>query len=335
MTGARTGQQEELLAELKTLRKGRGVNTARIADQVGPRLRALVGVTPEDPAGTIRQKLTRTLTGLADPLPKDLSLAARAALALHPEAQQPFLAERVQWLAERLDRDVRTARRRVDLGLQAMAERSETAAVPPSGPPPSDADLYYFREFRAVLRLDQPAPEAIEQRVAVSTVDGLDQLEALITIPRDRQDRPRAQDLLVEALFGVTVASRERVTPSRFRYVLQLPRPLAAGEAYEYALLFRLPPDQPMRNHYVYAPTRRCDLFDLRVRFDPARVPPEVWRVDRGYVRDLDEDDAPRELVEVDRAGELHLQFQQLRPGLGYGAGWRPAPSYQLRHGVS
>ena len=331
MTGARTGQQEELLAELKTLRKGRGINTARIAEQVGPRLRALVGVTPEDSAGAIRQKLVTVLARLAGPLPDDLALAARAALALDPQAQQPFLAERVQWLAERLDRDVRTARRRVDLGLQAMAERSETvtgpAPAPVAGP---EVDLYYFREFRAVLRLDQRAPEAIEQRVAVSTVDGLDQLEALMTIPRDGSIRP---DLLVEALFGVTIASRERVTPTRFRYLLQLPRPLAAGEAYEYALVFRLPPDQPMRTHYVYAPTRRCDLFDLRVRFDPERVPAEIWRVDRGYVRDLDEDDGPRDLVEVDRAGELHLQFHRLRLGLGYGAQWRPPPPYQARLG--
>jgi hypothetical protein len=165
--------------------------------------------------------LTNTLGALAEFLPTDLSLAARAALALHPEAQQPFLADRVQWLADRLERDVRTARRRVDLGLAAMAERGATPAdrtVPaPSAPQAArDAgDDWYVREFRALLRLDQPAPEAMERRVIVANKDGLDTVEALITIPRDRTARTASHDLSVEVLYGATITSRERVTASR------------------------------------------------------------------------------------------------------------------------
>jgi hypothetical protein len=332
----------DLLLELKTLRKGRGINAARLTDQIGTRLRELAAVDEHDGTGIIRQKLTGALDRLAESLPTDLALAARAALGLHPEAQQPFLAERVQWLADRLERDVRTARRRVDLSLAALAERalvpeSAAATVPaPRAPltPEPDDDKWHIREFRAVLRLDQPTPEAIEQRVVVANEDGLDRLDALITIPRDRATRTSSHDLLMEVLYGATIISRERVTGSRFKYGLQLPRALYAGEAHEYALVFRLPPNQPMRTHYVYTTHRRCDAFDLRIRFDPERLPAQIWRVNEGYLGDLDDETAPRDVVDVDRTGEIHLAFHRLRLGYGYGAQWTAPPSDELRHGT-
>jgi hypothetical protein len=328
-------QDTALLLELKTLRKGRGINTARLPEQIGPLLRELAAVEKHDATGIVRQKVTDALDRLAESLPADLALAARAALSLHPEAQQPFLAERVQWLADQLERDVRTARRRVDLGLTALAERAlvptaaDTAVPAPRAPlsREPDDDPWHIREFRAVLRLDQPTPEAIEQRVVVANEDGLDRLDALITIPRDREVRTGSHDLMMEVLYGATIISRERVTGSRFKYGLQLPRPLYAGEAHEYALLFRLPPNQPMRTHYVYTTHRRCDAFDLRIRFDPERLPDQVWRVNQGYLGDLDDETAPRDVVDVDRTGEVHLVFHRLRLGFGYGAQWTALPS--------
>jgi hypothetical protein len=333
----------ELLHELKTLRKGRGMNAPRITDQLGPALRTLAAVDPADAPGAVRQKVAGALAGLADSLPGDLALAARAALGLHPEAQQPFLADRVQWLAEKLQRDVRTARRRVDLGLAAMAEQATVSAygIPsPRAPlgsirttPEPGEEPWYVREFRAVLRLDQPSPEAIEQRVVVANRDGLDHLDALITIPRDRATGTGSHDLLVEVLYGVTIVSRERVTGSRFKFGLKLPHPLDEGEPHEYGLLFRLPADQPMRTHYVYRTHRRCDAFDLRIRFDPERIPTEVWRVYEWYSGDLEDDTAPRDPVDVDSTGELHLVFHRLRQGLGYGAQWTEVPPTGSRPG--
>lgn len=335
---------DHLLRELKALRKGRGVGAARIADQVGPRLRALCLITDSDAAGAIRQKLAARLDRLATGLPEDLALAARAALGLHPQAQQPFLADRVQWLAEQLQRDVRTARRRVDLGLAAMAERADVPEVAPPAPrvsDPSDSrqrgddgNGWHIREFRALLRLDQATPEAHEQRTIVSNTDGLTELEAIITIPRDGTTRTSSHDLLVEVLYGVTIVSRERVTPNRFRYRLRLPHTLDAGESHEYGLLFRLPPNQPMRTHYVYTTLIRCDVFDLRIRFHPEQAPAEVWRVRETYPRDLDEIPDQRQAVELAGGAEAHLRFADLKLGLGYGAQWSPPPSTELRHGT-
>lgn len=322
----------DFLQELKTLRKGRGVTAPGLNDHLGPHLRELSGITDGDSPGARRAKVIATLDQLAAALPDDLSLAVRAALGLHQDARQPFLADRVQWLAEQIDRDVRTARRRVDQGLASMAEQ---AAVPPPAELPAvgdqDDNRWFIREFKAVVLLDGPAPEAIDQRTVVSQVDGLERVDALITIPRDATSRGGANNLEVEVLYGATIESRERVTSSRFRYQLRLPRTLSAGDVHEYALRFRLPPDQPMRPHYVYTTLRRCDRFDLRVRFDRDRVPEGVWRVSEAYPRDLDDGVAGWEPVAVDSSAEVHVTFTQLKLGLGYGALWTDIPDYDIQ----
>jgi len=322
----------DLLVELKTLRKGRGVQAPKIGDQVGPALRGLCGITPEDGAESVRQKLTERLDALAGTLPADLALAARATLGLDPQAQQPFLRERVQGLADRLARDERTARRRAD---DALVRLAEVAAGVPSGaarPPDRSEDGWYVEEFSAVLRLDRPAPEALERRRIVAEQDGIDQIVALMTLPRDPIDRSTSHDLLMEVVYGVTLVGEEHDSDSRFRFTLQLPTTLRAGQRHEYGLLFRIPENQLMRPHYVFTSPRRCDLFDLRIRFDRSRLPPEVWRLSEVFHRAVDDAQPGKEMLVPDAAGELHLQFRDLRRGFGYGAQWTKPTTYELQH---
>src|SRR4051812_34779538 len=86
--------------ELRKLCRGRGVLTPHLERSVGPLLRELAGD---------RDALAALLIARTGALPEDLRDAARAALALHPEATQRFLRERLDWLAEHLQRDARTA----------------------------------------------------------------------------------------------------------------------------------------------------------------------------------------------------------------------------------
>jgi hypothetical protein len=65
----------ELANELKTLRRGRGLQTPQLTGQIGPLLRALAGITPADSATVIREKLARRLRVLAEDLPADLRQA--------------------------------------------------------------------------------------------------------------------------------------------------------------------------------------------------------------------------------------------------------------------
>jgi hypothetical protein len=311
------GNVQELLSALKTLRAGRGIDGPELAQKLGPDLRALCGIGAADPPGLARQKVADRLGALADSLPPDLATAARAALALHPQARHQFLQDRTAWLAAVLDRDSRTARRRMDEALRQLAELAGAAAETPA----ANGDAYYIEEFRALLRLDRPTPEAHERRTVVANADGVRELDSLLTLPRGPATGDGPPDLDVEVLYGVTMTDRERATESRFRYGLRLTRLLRAGERHEYGLLFRIPPAQAMRTHYVFTSHRRCDAFDLRIRFDPDRLPSAVHRVAQSYPRDLD--DAPADVpITLDDAGELHLRFTDLLVGRGYGVRW-------------
>jgi hypothetical protein len=309
----------DLLVELKTLRKGRGVNSPSIDLAAMPGLRGLGA----------RQKLVERLTLLARTLPPDLAVAAEAALALHPEARHTFLAQRTEWLSERIQRDARTARRRMDEALALLAEQGGAEVVVPRPRDPATEETHYLEELHVLIRLDQPTPEAHERRLIVATQDGLREVSAMLTLPRDPTSRDRPHDLDIEVLYGVTLIGRERDTGSRFRFALQLPKPLRAGEKHEYGLVFRVPPRQPIRNHYVLSSYRRCDLFELRVRFDPERLPERIWPVDRAYPRDVD-DAEPDDEIALDGAGELHLRFPHLQIGRMYGAKWQPGAAYRL-----
>ncbi|HVQ91373.1 MAG TPA: hypothetical protein VMU51_10080 [Mycobacteriales bacterium] len=321
--------RHDLLTELKTLRKGRGINLVNLDREAGPGLRALSGVLPGDPPGLVRQKLTDRLNALADLLPPDLAKAAKAALALHPQARHPFLAQRTEWLAGVLERDTRTARRRMEDALAQLAEQAGALVEAPPDGPPSGHDEYYIERFGALLRLDRPTPEALERRVVVASRDGLTELDSLLTLPRDPTARENPHELDFEVLYGVMIAGRERDTDSRFRFRLRLPHPLAAGERHEYGLLFRVPPRQVMRTHYVFTSHRRCDAFELRIRFDADRLPVDVRRISGCYPRDVDEG-LTGEPVELDGCGELRQQFTGLSIGRGYGAAWNNGPAYRL-----
>jgi hypothetical protein len=316
------GSADLFLEELKTLRKGRGVLALKIGGQVGPALRAFCGIARAEASESVRAKVTDRLADLARTLPDDLELAVRAGLALHPQAQQLFLSHRIQWLAEQLDRDERTARRRMDEGLHRLAEaaaRHITAAHMPD-------EGWYVEEFYAVLRLDLPCAEAIERRRIIAERDGIDHIDAMITLPREDADSTTSHDLHVEVVYGATLIRTEHISRSRFRFVLELPTVLRAGDRHEYALLFRVPPRQLMRTHYVLVSPRRCDLFDLRVRFDRARPPVAVWRAAGVFYVGLDDMQSGGEMLTTDKAGEVHQQFRNLKPGFSYGILWKNPP---------
>jgi hypothetical protein len=97
---------------------------------------------------------------------------------------------------------------------------------------------------------------------------------------------------------------------------------LRIGESHTYSVLTQLPPERLMQKHYAYTPYTPCDFFDLRVRFDRKNVPGRVWRVSEAFHRDLDERHVVGELLTVDPSGEVHLTFEGLVPGLGYGVQW-------------
>ncbi|HEY0640656.1 MAG TPA: hypothetical protein VGD67_23750 [Pseudonocardiaceae bacterium] len=315
-----------LVAELKKLRKGRGIHAAALWSVVGPALREVCEVRTEDQPAAARKRVADRLVALSQGLPKDLAEVVRVALALEPDVHGQFLHERIQWLAQQQDRDIRTIRRRVDAGLTMLAE----AAAQPVSAVPEPPREWRVRRFETLLRLDQESPVCEEQRVIVAERDGLDTITFQYTIPRtehqpgngDGNSGGAGNRMHLDVRFGARLLERERVSCSRFRFVLGLPRPLAEGEEHTFGMTVRLPAEQPMRPHYLYVPERPCEAFELRVRFPDGRRPRRVERVDGAFHRDIDEVPGHAEAVVVDGVNEAFTSFGELVPRLGYGLRW-------------
>lgn len=195
----------------------------------------------------------------------------------------------------------------------ASAARQKNGTVPGS-------QGWYLGEFRAVLRMDAPTPEAHERRRIVATRDGLTEVMAWLDVPR-KAGLPRPA-LAVEVLFGGRLVRREQIN-NRFHLMIQLPTPLRRGEEHEYGLILRVPEGEPMRPHYIFTPECRCDIFDLRVRFAPERLPLWIRKVTAETVRTFDDPEPTQvEQLTVDRAGEVRVRFRNPTLYLGYGLQW-------------
>lgn len=307
---------ETLTAEVKLIRRGLGLYHPQLARRLGPGLREACGITDHEPE--VRTKAITRLRDAAATLPPDLNVALLAALGVHPDVRGlPRLEDRVDWLAIRLNRDARTARRRMDEAASMLAEnlaagqRGRRDALPSTG--------WYVDTAQNLLVLDAGDPVAIERRVVVAERDSVNQLVLSRTVPPTEDGPP---DVQAQMLFGGVLGLKEWDTGTRFRLVLDLPVTLRAGDRHEYAILWRIPPGRPMRPHYVFTPALPVLHFDLHVRFDRAALPAAVHRVADSFHRDLDEPPRDRDEMRLDASGEVHLDFQDLAPGHGYGVRW-------------
>lgn len=302
--------------ELGRLRRGRGVMAVDLADRLGPTLRHLAGIESGGHAGDARQRLIGILEELAAELPEDLGTAFAAALALREDVRFRFLDERMQWLADRMQRDARTARRRADEAIRLV----EAAATAPAVKLREYEDWHLTR-LRALLQLDRAEPFAIEERTVVAAAD-LTEIIIATSIPAPDGERAEARSAELSVLYGGTLIRSTWPTASYFRYAIRLPRPLRRGESHDFGISITTPRDQPLNPRYAIQPLRRCDEFDLRIRFGAAGPARAVWRIaglPRGMVDDFAD---PEALVRPDAVGDVHLRYEHLKTGLVYGARW-------------
>jgi hypothetical protein len=285
----------DLVGELKILRKGRGIAAIRLGERTGSAVRTVCRISTEDDPAEIRRKISGRLTELAAKLPRDLRTAVLAAFGLHKDAQNPFYQDRVHWLAQALDRDDRTVRRRIDEGIARLAE---LAIVPAPGNPVVRDQRWHTEELRVALAMDRPVPETFVLRRIIADVDGVSEV-----------DLPQVQATAdVDVFHGGTLAGQ----------AIELPDALRRGERHDIALRVRA---QLRRPRYVCVPRQPCDLFDLHLRFGRER-PEEVALIEKIVIPD--DSATPGRRVPLDRAGEVHVRFRHLTPGFAYGVSWAP-----------
>jgi hypothetical protein len=323
-----TWSAADALEELRALRKGRGVQALDLNRRLGPTLHALCGTAADDSRTAVQGRVTHNLQVLGARLPDDVRKAVLAALAILPDAQDRFLATRLSWVGAQIERDARAVRRRMDEGLKMLAEEvvAELAARE-AEPTERPEDAVYIKELYAVLRLDLAEPEARERRRVVARWDGVDRIESAVTLAQSLPTPEDEKHILIDVAYGGTLIDRKAISPTEIRYAVQLPEALPAGEAHEYEVVVRVPSQQFLRSEYVVMTRRRCDLMDLRVRFDRRRLPDTIWRTDRELYKGLRE--KPREedrILQIDQAGDVHEVFRDLAVNLAHGLRWtRPA----------
>ena len=292
---------------------------ADLLERTGPTLRALSGIDDSTSENEARRLLVTYLSDLADELPGDLRTALRAGLALDEDAQCRFLEDRMHWLAAKLDRDVRTARRRVDEAIRS-AETLRAISVPSGDDYAQDG--WYLERFRTLLYLDGARPTAIEERKVVARHDSLAEIIISTSIPCPAGADPERHHPDLTILYGGSIARIERPSKTYFRYFIRLPQVLNRGQSHEIGVSVTLPAGQPMNPRYALQSLRRCDEFDLRIRFGARNRLSGVWNlagVPRGMADDFT---AAGARVDLDEAGEIHLNYQRLLVGLVYGARW-------------
>lgn len=311
---------DALDAEFRTLRRGLGIHSAGLGKILGPTLRQLAGVQPGDSDPVLRSKVHTWLAGKLTNLPPSDQLAAATALGLEPDATGVLL-ERIRWLAGRTACDERTARRRVDRALGRLAAQAVDVSAA-SDPDAYDVGGWYVKQSQTLLRLDLPAVEVVERRTIVATRDGLSTLTIAFSLPHATVDQQGSHDLAAELLYGGRLIRRERPAQTHFRYTMELPTALRAGESHEYGVVFRVPEHQKIRSHYVLFPLHHCESFELRIRFDPRAVPADIRRVSGVMPRMMDDPHMFGEPLATDRFGEVSVAFSRLHEGLGYGVRW-------------
>lgn len=319
MASAEDAATPLIAAEIRKLRKGRGIDSPDLRKRIGPYLRELA----RDPADVadLRRALASELASQVARLPEDLRLIAGGSLGLAPQTRRMSLfGDRVSWLAQQSGHNARTVLRRIDVAEQLLAEEINGELSRRRGRPAATPDSWYLEEFRVVLSLDSQTPQAYERRRLVATKADLKMVRAWLDVPREAGQPPVS--LEAQILYGGRIVRYPTPVANSFEFFIELPAPLQVGEEHEYEMILRIPAGEHMRPHYIFTPEVQCNLFDLTVKFDLARSP--AWlRVVRGEtVRMFDRGGPDGELLNLDKAGEVHVRFLNPEKYLGYGLQW-------------
>jgi hypothetical protein len=309
---------ERVAKEIRQLHKGRGLQAGDLDSRLGPLLGELAGTTE---AAARRQALLAEINRCAGQLLDDYRMAIGASLALSAETiDEPLFTRRASWLADKLDRDTRTALRRIREAEWRLAELIAAELRRRRGRIPIAPDGWYVAELRTVLRLDGDSIVSEQDRRIVSTREDLTEVMAWLDLPSDT-NQPEGE-LRAEIRYGGRLLRKEQPSRNRFNLMAQLPKPLQPGEEHQYGLSLRMPRHMLKLPHCLMTPECQCDRFDLTVRFDPARLPDWIRRVDGETVRTFENRQPVGELLVPDAAGEVHQEFRDLALYLGYGIQW-------------
>jgi hypothetical protein len=313
-----------LLAEFKALRRNYGIRSTHLRKRIGPLLRDLCDIPPNADDPKIREKIVSTIDSISGKLTAvDLRVVEIALGSQRPPLLQ-LLGVRTEQIQHEFNWSERTARRRIDRAFDVLVDELLAARNANTRSTPESESGWRVTKFKALLRLDTPTPHVTETREIEATRDGLRMIVARMSLPKRETSARAGTDLFADLEYGARMISRER-TEGYFKYLLELPKELNHSDRHEYAITYRIPPDQPIRTHYAFVPMVTCEEFEVRVRFAPDNLPAVVWRIDRLPPVVMANHLTPGLPLELDGACEAELTFRNMEQGFGYGLAWLPS----------
>ncbi|WNV83915.1 hypothetical protein [Umezawaea sp. Da 62-37] len=315
------GQLDELIADLKVLRKGLGAQETSVPRSAGVALRQVCGVPDGAPPGVVRHLVVTALGELIGRLPEGKQPTARAVFGFNNPDNLSYTA-RLAWLGKVVDRDTRTMQRRADEVIYLLAELAHARDAPPATVAANDSP-WHTKELKVRVLLRGPQVEVFETRRVVSHVPGLTGIEHAVSVistapaggPVD------LRTLGIDEIEGGEVLDPRAVSSHRVAFTLRPPAPLDSGDEHSFFFRVRVPTIAPL---YCCTPEFACERFALSVGFRRENLPARIWRID-GELSMQAGDPAPaREALVADGAGEVRVVFENLRPARSYGMGWEP-----------
>ncbi|NGY65346.1 hypothetical protein G7043_41280 [Lentzea sp. NEAU-D13] len=315
------GRLDELIADLKALRKGLGVQETSVPRSIGTALRQACGVPDGAPPGAVRHLVVTALGELIGMLPEGKQLTARTVFGFDNPDNLSYTA-RLSWLGKVVDRDTRTMQRRADEAIYLVAELAHARDAPAAAVSAHDSP-WHTKELKVRMLLRGPQVEVFETRRVVSHVPGLAGIEHAVSVisTAPTSGPVDLHTLGIDEIEGGEVLDPRAVSSRRVAFTLRPPVPLDPGDEHSFFFRVRVPTIAPL---YCCTPEFACERFVLSVGFLHENLPARIWRID-GELSMQAGDPAPaREALFADGTGQVRVVFENLQPARSYGIGWDP-----------
>jgi len=322
-------REEDLERELLAIRRGAGARHVDIVKRVGPTLRQVCGIEPEDDYAVVVRKLDHLVGNLVGEMGETLLLVLRCELNLHQDCSSESLTARQAWLAANLHQGASTIRR---MGSRAMriaasviangGSRRVDRGLGPAGLESTSAtDEFRLADLKFVLFSCPGRSRSFEVRRVLGMIDNLDSVTLGMTIPSIGAG-VGAGSLQVEVQYGASLERVIQESRSSFKYAVRFPRSLMSGEVGEFAATIEVLGLSDVAPWYVLSPVVECDHFDLRIVFPLSAKPELVWVIEGESANSLYDVGEGWPTLSPDSLGEVHKEFIGLRPGRAYGFRW-------------
>ncbi len=121
---------------------------------------------------------------------------------------------------------------------------------------------------------------------------------------------------------GTVVDDQELGRPGFHKVTIGFPRPMAAGACHRLRYTIRYPRRRESDPWFTIGVVRPTGLSLVRVSFDPADVPRQIWLVDGIPSAACPGDPASSSPLGIDSLGSVESRFANPAVGWSYGVGW-------------